>query len=607
MSLKHCSLAGWRGAVAGLLFVAAAVPGGSAPKVTFPEARPPSNDVVMENRVPIPMRDGAVLYADIYRPAGEGKYPVLVSRTPYSTEREGVYQAPVFFARRGYVFVYEDTRGRHESDGAWDPFEHEFEDGYDTVEWAAQQPWSNGKVGMQGGSYLGIVQWQAAKLAPPHLVTIFPMVAATSLYHDAFTVNGGFRLALSFGWGPIRMDSRVMQNIGPHVMEGGPEGLSFDKVIWHLPLVEMPKLLGHHAEFYTRWLQHPDYDEEWRKLSVEEHFERIAVPVHTLGGWFDILVQGTLNGYIGMSKQGKTAVAREKSRVIVGPWGHGPSRKLGDLDFGEDADIDPNAVALRWYDYWLKGIDSGIEGEPPVTLFVMGKNVWRQENEYPLARTQYKKLYFHGGGKANSYRGDGQLAWDEPADSAKPDRYRYDPDNPVPSLGGNNCCGVPTPIGPVNQRPVEQRNDVLVYTSDFLEQELEVTGPVKVVLYASSDAPDTDFVAKLVDVYPDGKAYNLAEGILRARYRESLSQPKLLEPGKTYKLEIDLIGTSNVFLPGHRIRVDITSSHFPQFDRHPNTAEPFGVSAEVKVANQTVHHSGEAASHILLPVIPGGE
>jgi hypothetical protein len=567
-----------------------------AAEVQFPEARPPNHDIRVENLVPIRMRDGVALYADIYRPVKEGKYPVLVSRTPYSTERyPSAYTQAVFFARRGYVFVYQDVRGRHESEGRWEPFRNDLEDGYDTVEWAAKQPWSNGKVGMEGGSYLGHVQWRAAMAQPPHLVAVFPSVAATSLYHDWITLNGGWRLSFNFGWGPVRQESRIMQNTGPHTVPG-VDAIGFDKVLWHLPLIEMQKLMGRNAEFYVDWIKHPDYDDYWKKLNAEEVFDKIKTPAHTLGGWFDIFSQGSLRGYVG--------TAKNKSRMIMGPWGHGPSQKTGALDFGAHANIDQHAVALRWFDYWLAGIAGGIQNEPPVTLYVMGKNVWRQENEYPLARTQYKKMYFRGGGKANSDRGDGRLSWDAPSGNENPDRYTYDPDNPVPSLGGNNCCGTPTPAGPQDQRPVESRNDVLVYTSDFLDREVEVTGPVKVALHAASDAVDTDFVAKLVDVYPDGRAINIAEGILRARYRESLSRPRPLEPGRIYELTIDLVGTSNAFLPGHRIRVDLTSSHFPQFDRNPNTGEPFGTGTAVKIARQTVHHSKAHPSHIVLPVIP---
>ncbi len=593
---------GCRGILPALLVGAALTLSGQ--EVKFPKAYPPTNEIRIDNLVPIRMRDGATLYADVYRPAGPGKYPVLVSRTPYSTERyPSAYQAAVFFSRRGYVYVYQDVRGRHESEGKWEPFRNDLEDGYDTIEWAARQSWSNGKVGMEGGSYLGHVQWRAAMTSPPHLVTIFPRVAATSLYHDWVTLNGGWRLSFNFGWGAVRQESRIMQNTGPHTMAGGPEDISYEKVLWSLPLMNMQELVGRNAEFYRDWIRHPDYDEYWKKLNAEEHFEDIGIPVHTMGGWFDIFSQGTLRGYEGMSRRGKTETARRKSRLLIGPWGHGASQKTGDIDFGPQAMVDTQAIELRWFDYWLKDIDNGLDNEPPVTLFVMGKNVWRQELEYPLARTQYRKMYFHSGGRANSSRGDGRLSWDPPAADSPPDRYQYDPDEPVPSLGGNNCCGTPTPAGPRDQRPVENRNDVLVYTSDFLAEEIEVTGPVSVVLYASSDAPDTDFVAKLVDVFPDGRAINVAEGILRARYRDSLSEPKPLEPGKVYELKIDLVGTSNVFLKGHRIRVDVTSSHFPQFDRNPNTGEAFGLSANRRVAKQTIYHAGAQASHIVLPVV----
>jgi putative CocE/NonD family hydrolase len=291
--------------------------------------------------------------------------------------------------------------------------------------------------------------------------------------------------------------------------------------------------------------------------------------------------------------------------MVMGPWGHGPTRKYGDVDFGEEAMVDVHAVELRWFDYWLKGIDNGIRNEPPVKIFVMGRNQWRYEKEYPLARAQTRKLFLHSAGHANSSRGDGRLSWQSPAKpDSPPDVYTYHPNHPVPSLGGSNCCGAPTPAGPVDQRPIENRHDVLVYTSEFLEQEIEVTGPVQLFLYASSDAPDTDFVAKLVDVFPDGRAINLTEGILRARYRESLSRPKLLEPGKIYGMNIDMLGTSNVFQKGHRIRVQITSSHFPQFDRNPNTGEPFATRSRVKTAQQSIHHSSAHPSHLLLPVVP---
>jgi len=576
-----------------------------AVRVRFPAEVPPRNDIRLDNRVPIRMRDGVTLYADVYRPVGEGRHPVLVSRTPYSTERfPTAYDAAVYFAQRGYAYVFQDIRGRHESEGRWEPFFDDEKDGYDTVEWAARQPWSNGKVAMQGGSYLGQNQWRAAQAAPPSLVTIFPMVSSTSLYHDWITLNGGWRLSFNFGWGPVRQESRIMQNPGPHTVPG-VRAIHYDEVQWHLPLNAMQQRVGRNARFYDDWLAHPDYDAYWKPLNAEEVFDRIAIPVHTFGGWFDIFSQGTLRGYVGMSRKGATEQARRLSNIVIGPWGHGPSQKFGALDFGPDANVDALALQLRWYDYWLEGIDAGFSGEPPVKLFVMGRNEWVYEREYPLARTQYRPFYLASGGHANGSRGDGRLTWEKPTGPATPDRFRYDPDDPVPSVGGNNCCGTPTPAGPMDQRPIESRRDILLYTSDVLPDEVEATGPVKVVLYASSDAVDTDFVAKLVDVYPDGSSYNMAEGILRARYRDSLTRPSPLTPGQVYRMEIDLVGTSVAFRKGHRIRVHLTSSHFPQFDRHPNTGAAFGTGDTVRVAQQTVYHDAERASHILLPVIPG--
>ena len=575
-----------------------------APRVRFPADVPPRNDIVLDNHVPVRVRDGVTLYADVYRPTGNGRHPVLLSITPYSTERfPTAYDAAVYFAQRGYAYVFQDVRGRHESEGVWTPFVNDEKDAYDTVEWAAKQAWSDGKVAMQGGSYLGQNQWRAAQAGPPSLVTIFPMVASTSIYHDWITLNGGWRLSFNFGWGPVRQESRIMQNPGPHTIDG-LRAIHYDQVQRHLPLNTMQQLVGRKARFYDDWLANPDYNSYWKPFNVEELFDKIAVPVHTFGGWFDIFSQGTLRGYVGMSHKGATERARRMSHLVIGPWGHGPSQKFGALDFGPTANVDALTLQLRWYDHWLKGLNNGLASEAPVKLFVMGRNEWVYEREYPLARTDYRPLYFSSGGKANTAAGDGRLTWTKPAGASPTDQFRYDPNDPVPSVGGNNCCGTPTAAGPQDQRPIEGRRDVLIYTTDVLQEELEVTGPVKVVLYAASDAVDTDFVAKLADVHPDGSSYNMAEGIVRARYRESLTKPSLLKPGQVYRLEIDLVGTSIAFLKGHRIRVHVTSSHFPQFDRNPNTGATFGTTDMVKVAQQTVYHDAERASHILLPVIP---
>ena len=308
--------------------------------VQFPAAVAPRNDIQMQNRVPVRMRDGVTLYADVYGPVGDGRYPVIVSRTPYSTERfPSAYEAAVYFAQRGYVYVFQDVRGRHESDGEWEPFRNSERDGHDTVEWAARQPWSNGKVAMQGGSYLGQNQWRAAQAAPPSLVTIFPMVASTSIYHDWITLNGAWRLSFNFGWGPVRQESRIMQNPGPHTVES-VTAIHYDELQRHLPLSSMQQLAGRNARFYDDWLANPDYNDYWKPLSVEEMFEKITIPVHTFGGWFDIFSQGTLRGYVGMSQKGGTEQARKMSHMVIGPWGHGSSRSFGDIDFGPTAHVE---------------------------------------------------------------------------------------------------------------------------------------------------------------------------------------------------------------------------------------------------------------------------
>lgn len=548
----------------------------AALRLAFPPADVPErNDIAVERRVAIPMRDGVTLNADVYRPVARRRYPVLVSRTPYDTRLEAASLAAAYFARRGYVYVYQDVRGRHQSDGRWEPFRDDERDGYDTIEWAARQPWSNGMVGMQGSSYLGQNQWRAAQAAPPNLVTIYPSLASASIYHDWVTLNGAWRLLFNVGWTAVRKDSRMM-----------------------------PRRVDRRATVFQEWLAHPDYNDYWQPLSAEETFATIAIPVHTFGGWFDIFVQGTLRGYVGISRQGATERVRRGSQMVIGPWGHGASRQTGDLDFGAAADVSELALQLRWYDYWLKGFANGLASEPPVKLFVMGRNEWVFENEYPLARTDYQPLYFASGGHANSDQGDGRLMWTRPDGPSTFDRFRYDPADPVPSVGGNYCCGTPSPEGPRDQRRIERRPDVLVYTSEPLDEELEVTGPLKVVLHASSDAPDTDFFAKLVDVHPNGASYNIAAGVVRARYRDSVAAPAPLVPGHVYRFEIDLVGTSIAFLKGHRIRVHLTSSDFPHFDRNPNTGATCAATNEGRVAEQTVFHDAQHPSHILLPVIP---
>lgn len=567
----------------------------------FTPARPVDNDIVLENRVPVVMRDGTVLFADIYRPAGAGRFPVIVARTPYGVDRfaEGsnphAYEAPVFFARRGYVFVYQDVRGRYESEGRWEPFHNDVEDGYDTIEWAARQPWSNGKVGMHGVSYQGTVQWRAAIAAPPHLVTIVPSVASTSAFHDWVTSNGAWRLAFNLEWGAIRMESRTIQNPGLYFAADAPPSLDIATIHRHLPLDDMPRAAGRSPGFFSRWLAHPDYDDYWKSFDVEERFERVQVPVLSVGGWFDLFSQGTIRGYRGVRSRGATPAAKQGTRLVMGPWGHWPSQRVGEVDFGDTAFVDYDTLALEWYDYWLAGRDNAVGGRAPARLFVMGANEWRDEDGFPPSRARNCKLYLHSEGNANTALGNGRLSVAPPGGSSDPDRYVYDPANPAPAVGGA-----------ADARLLEARQDVLVYTSASLDTDLEVVGPLEVVLHASSDAPDTDFLVRLVDVHPDGQALAVAGGILRARYRNSTSKAEWLEPGVVYPLKIDIGGTAIRFHKGHRLRVHVTSSAFPAFDRNLNTALPFGRSSQMRRALQSVHHSSDHPSHIVLPVTDEG-
>lgn len=562
------------------------------------------NEIRIIRHVEVPMSDGVKLYADVYLPKLTGKYPTIVTRTCYGVQRDGMHETVIKFAQRGYAVVVQDVRGRYESEGVWQPFRDEGKDGYETIEWAAAQSFSTGKVATQGGSYLGHNQWAAASLAPPHLVAIFPGVASTNIYANWLTMGGAFRLSFNYGWGVVRMPNRIMLPQYWHSAAFTPEELKYENILMHLPLYDGDlKSAGTPVQHYRDWLKHESYDAYWKSISDEEKFDKIKVPVHTYGGWFDIFLMGTINGFKGMRKHGATPEARAAARMIIGPWGHGPSQSFGGIDFTPDANMDMFEVQLTFYDYHLKGIKKGLDFAKPVQIFYMGANKWRSESDWPIPGTTFRELYLSSNGSANSIRGDGQLTFTKPA-ALKSDTYRYDPENPVPTTGGNNCCGTPTAAGPVDQRPLEQRQDVLVYTSDFLKESITVAGPVRVKLYAATDGTDTDWMIKLVDVQPDGYAMPVAEGILRARFREGLDKIKLLTPNQVYEYDIELTSTANVFKPGHRIRIDITSSNFPQFDRNPNTGAPLGSGTETRIAQQTVYNGGNRLSHIVLPIVP---
>ena len=547
--------------------------------------------------VKVPMRDGVNLSADIYFPRGEqGPFPVILTRTPYDNMTEESLEAGRFYPQHGYVLVAQDVRGRNDSDGDFYPYLNDFNDGHDTVEWIGAQPWCDGNVGMVGASYVGYVQWQAASMGSSYLKAIVPRVIGANMYETGWYQGGAFHLGTAAMWA-MRYDGRTRQDIFDY---------NWEQLFKKLPLAELDREAGKDVHFFRDWIAHPDYDDYWRAQSIEERYPNIKVPVLQIGGWYDVLVRGTFHHFTEMRKHGGSELARQNQRAVVGPWIHSACSTTfaGELDFGAISMLDLQEVELRWFDHWLKGKDNGAERDAPLRLFVMGSNEWRDENEWPLARTQFTPYYFHSGGGANSLEGDGGLSTVPPADEPA-DGFVYNPAFPVPTRGGNTCCNPElVPWGVYDQRPIEYRNDVLVYTSEPLEEDLEVTGPISVTLYASTDGRDTDFTAKLVDVHPDGYAVNLCDNIMRARYHESREYQTLLEPGRVYEFTIDLWMTSNVFLKGHRIRVDVSSSNFPRFDRNPNTGNPFGQDAELRTAHQTILHDEAHPSHILLPVIP---
>lgn len=573
--------------------------------------------IVIEKNVPVRMRDGVILSADVFRPAAQGKYPVILQRTPYNKNLTtvGLLMFDVIRAAgEGYAVVIQDSRGRYASEGEFYTFRDDIADGYDTVEWCAVQPWSDGNVGMYGASYVGATQWLAAVSQPPHLKAMFPLITASD-YHEGWAYQGGaFALGFNESWTMTFLAPDTFQRL----MKTKPElGEKLGKMLqgvddmcqWFrsVPLKDFP-LFGEAAPYFYDWLAHPDDDDYWAQWNIEARHHTIRVPACNVGGWYDIFLGGTIRNFVGMRECGATPEARQGQKLILGPWFHTlPLNNIaGEVNHGLSTTalaMDMDGLHLRWFDYWLKGKKNGVLEEPPVRIFVMGENRWRTENEWPLARTQYTKYYLHSGGKANSLRGDGLLSPESPH-TEPADVYVADPRSPVPTRGGGLCCWpAAVPGGAFDQRSIEERPDVLVYSTPVLERDVEVTGPISLTLFAATSAVDTDFTAKLVDVHPDGYARNLTDGIIRGRYRESRRKATLLKPGEVYEYTLDLWATSNVFKAGHRIRLEIASSNFPRFDRNPQTGETSREASRLEPALQRVFHDDLRPSHVVLPLI----
>ena len=545
--------------------------------------------IVFDQR--IPMRDGVTLSADIILPQAArqgGRFPCILVRTPYVKASAARYELGRWFAERGYAVVNQDVRGRGDSDGVFEPYFNEGRDGYDTIEWCAAQPWCDGSVGTYGGSYLGRVQWLAALEQPPHLKTMIVMVTPSDPFVETPTGS------------PSPMHLCWLHYTAGHanqVMEAVP----WDEVYQHLPLNRMDEAAGRQLPAWKQECEHPWLDAYWQPLCYQNRFAEINLPVLHISGWYDDEQVGTPRNFIGMTRQAPSDFARAHQRLLMGPWGHAinSTQKLGEVDFGAAAIIDLRLAQLDWFDRHLKGLPGAAEHEAPVRIFVMGENQWRDEQEFPLARTRWQRYYLHSEGSANSRYGDGSLTTQPPL-SEPADRYHYDPSRPYPFLTEptSNQIG-----GPDDYAAVLRRDDVLFFATEPLTADTEVTGPIQLELFAASSTPDTDFTAMLLDVHPSGFIQRLCDGMVRARFRLGMDRPMLIEPGAVLPYTIDLWYTSQVFRPGHRIAISIASSAFPKFDRNLNTGEDLAASSRLATADQAVYHTAAYPSALILPVI----
>lgn len=561
--------------------------------------------VTVSRDLSVSMRDGVRLSADVYQPGRPGPHPVLVIRVPYSKEHAQTvaFAHPYWYAARGYIVVVQDTRGRYRSEGEFDPWGDEGRDGYDTVEWAASLPDSNGRVGMYGFSYAGGLQLQAAAQRPPHLCAIAPAFASLDFYGDWLYPGGALSWAFLASWCPADLAAESARRIGDAALyeqlSGTPRRLP--DAYWHLPITEFPDLPPRVAPYFQDWLAHPARDEFWERLDPAVDLGSVAVPALHLGGWSDIFIEGTLNAFSTLAASGAA-----EQRLVVGPWMHMPWTPWIVPEREEEAGFgDIDLLQLRWFDRWLKGDDDSrdeSDAASPVRVFTMGADRWTSLAAWPESNRS-SPFYLHSDGRANTRFGDGALVLHRPP-YEEFDTFVFDPKAPVASVGGRSCCdpGL-APIGVFDQRSVEERRDVLVYTSDALERPIEVRGAVGLVIWAASSAVDTDFTAKLVDVHPDGRALNVVDGILRARHRDG-GDDAWLEADQIYRLELSLGSTNWEFVAGHRLRVEVSSSNFPRYSRnansriHPNEAG-FG---DLEIAVQRVFHGGERLSALLLPL-----
>ena len=616
-ALRAVVRAGWLG---GLLVVPGPVSsqsGAAAAQEGTASPSTPSYDVKWAMNVPVTMRDGVRLATDLYLPDAEGRFAVVLVRTPYGTETAALSEMGAWYARRGYVFAAQDTRGKYDSEGEWYGPRSERDDTDDTITWLGTQAWSSGDVGMVGTSYGGLVQWMVAPAGNPHLKALVPDVAPVTLgrtpeaYRRLAVYARGNSAPSELSW-LVTTDGRVNQNGGAY---------DWTELFEHLPLAGLParmgreipiweKLIGNEIGLWEEYLESAARN-QWTEPITDwpdhrELYRAVEVPILQRTGWFDGSTDHAFYNREQVLEHSGSELARAQQHLLIGPWPHAypGSPVIGSLDFGAASVVDLQALRLRWFDRWLKGVDNGVDRDPPLKLFLMGRNEWREASQWPLPGTEFRRFYLHSGGGANSNRGDGVLGR-EPPGGEPPDRYRYDPGDPTPAITGGENAEM-AGDGPVDIAFIEARADVLTYTTEPLEREVEITGPVSAVLYVASSAPQTEFLVRLVDVHPGGAAYPVWYTYANAFGTRGIEPVGRTEAGhRVWRLAFDLPPTSQAFLPGHRIRVHITSAAFPLF-RHLNTDGDPAWETEWQVAEQTVFHDAERPSHVVLPVRPIG-
>lgn len=550
-----------------------------------------ASGAVQVETINIPMRDGIRLATDVYRDATVTQAPVILMRTPYDRTQQKANAER--YAAAGYVVIIQDCRGTRASEGVLAPYNNEGQDGYDTIEWIMRQSWCSGRVGMMGGSYVGAVQWQAAAESPPGLVAIAPQATWSSFYRNLY-LSGAVRLSLIAGW--IAGNTKRPEGVTPADM---------DEALMRLPLSDVDTAIGWPMPWLDAYLTHPEPNGFWTRLDLTSRLPELQIPALHVVGYYDFFSRESVDTFVIMQQQAHDPETRRQQRLILGPWDHGTigKSKVADLDFGPAAELNLMSIQLDWFDRHLKQDAATIaRSQPAVRYFSMGDNVWHESESWPPAGVRPTSFFLHSGGHANSRQGDGRITRDAPDTVEPSDSFRADPSNPVPACPVTDARPVKAAVwGPVDQLPLEDRNDVLVYSTAPLTEPLTFAGTITAQLSVSTDTPDADWVVKLVDVHPNGPAINLATGILRGRYRNSLTKPELMNPGEVYEITVDLGPCAATIAEGHQLRVDICGSLFPLYDRNPNTREGiFG--SQSAVATEQVHHRPGALSRLILPL-----